>query len=344
MSGASQGLFIANIQMVNNGDRGKIQVDVNAGGKPVVSAAATHHFYTGSQRKIPTASVAVPVPFGTTPLLTSNPTSGSPQSSGLYFPFLDQAPMLGSWINMFSMTNGRGTTKTVTASSDGFLLVTIKALGNGPRGMVRINMETSEGWEYPSGSSIHTYTGSDDHISQNSFCVPIPAGTDWNLYYSTSSEGVEYTASWIPLSSNCFKAMIEVASGEVIQATTDGFLFGRVWATSDGGHGSMALQVSEDKAFESSMLVEGLASQNWHPDTDIYVSVNSAMVPVKKGAYYRIVSDQGVASSTKAYFVAAPDFFTPGINANPQLDNVAGCQDCLEPKPEQIATEQQSTE
>ncbi len=331
-NGISQGIFVANIQQLSNGDRGKLQVDVSAGGHTQVTALASHHYYTGSDRHIPMASVAVPVPLGAVPNLVCNPSSGGPESTASFFPFLGGAPMLGAWISMFSITNGRGSTNTVTANSDGFLLVTLKTLGNGPRGMIRMNIENGSSTEYPAGSSVHSYSGSDNHILQNSFCVPVQAGTQWNLYYNTTSEGVIYNASWIPLSSNNFQPVEDVTIGEVIQATVDGFFFGRVWAKANGGHGSMKLQISEDNAFDKKIISEGFASQQWNPEGDIYVSVNSAMVPVKKGDCYRAIAQQNdVNISTKAYFMPAPNFFT---SSNHALENtgVSGINDCLEPQ------------
>ncbi len=330
-AGISQGLFVANMEKTANGDRGQLKVDVNAGGKSQISAFASQHYYTGSDRHIPMASLCVPVPQGTIPKLSSSPSSGVPESTASFFPFLDGAPMLGSWISMFNITNGSGLTNTVTANSDGFLLVTLKTLSNGPRGMIRINIENNDSVEYPAGSSVHSYSASDNHIFQNSFCVPIKAGIQWSLYYNTTSDGVEYNASWIPLSSNSFQKTLDVAAGEVIKAPVDGFLFGRIWAKTNGGHGTLKLQSSDDHTFDSSIISQGSAAQQWNPEGDIYVSVNSAMIPIKKGCFYRAqVQKSDESISAKAYFIGAADFFT-SKDHSAASNEPNGIQGCLEP-------------
>ena len=253
------------------GGRGTIEATA---GPLAVQASA--HFYTSGDRWARMASFVVPAAKGVDALAEASPSSPPSPSTSLFQCLLgpsSDAPFFGA----VAPSGSSG-----TATSDGFMVVTVAQSANGDRGFATLTV----GATLRGACSMHYYTNGDTYYPENSFCVPITQGETWALTTTTTSGAPKFTSNWVPLQDLSMQTMSMRGAGTVYTANTDGFLVAVLNAT-DGGRATVQLQSAARSADLPNMPVYSCASVHFYPEHDTYLPCNAAMLPVQKGQVYQ---------------------------------------------------------
>jgi hypothetical protein len=317
------GICVASVSKTDDGARGKARLVVY-GDTSNITALASQHFYTSGFWNIwvPYASMAIPVPTGKSFEFVGDPASSVPSFECRYVPFIAAAPDFGSWSSLLTEPSpspavDSPTYVQQTASSDGFLLASIDCSAtDGSRGYIELQHQVGTSYKRLAGATAHRYSPHDRYVPWNSFCVPIPNGTEWQLAYETTSNAANFNAWWIPfVTPNATPSPFgtPVPAAGPTQVTSDGFLDGWVRAGNDGDRGTLTLRAGPNQTLDPDdpSCIQARASAHYWTSNDMHIRTNSAMIPVKQGWWYQAIQETSNGHpSFGVRFTPATNLFT----------------------------------
>ncbi len=275
----------------------------------VPCAYASGHLYGQDQRYAWMASLALPVQQGLRAELAQTTTFGTPLLPVFQSFALGRADGKASVLGASSsLSVSTAEPLTLAATSDGFLLVSLKYGGSGARGSATVTVDGL----LRGAASIHYYPGDDVHYPQESVLVPICNGETYTLTCDTTFGDVTYAAQWTPLSGAlCFQpAQQALAYGPpqpgalpltVSNVPTDGFLVFVI----DGrncdqtiGYGTIEMGPTGTALGPDAAM--SATSVNFYPGADTWLGCNSAVLPVPKGWSYNVTFDYSFAQPSAA--------------------------------------------
>ncbi|NUP05009.1 MAG: hypothetical protein HOW73_02995 [Polyangiaceae bacterium] len=197
-----------------------------------------------------------------------------------------------------------------TATTGGMLVAMISCTQDGARGYIQGYQTMGGGLAQCAAASGHYYKDHDEWIKYNSFCMPVPAGSAYQVKLVASHGSPTATAFWLPIEGDL--GLIEAPisdNGNVKQAETDGILLGMINAPDDGDRGSLKVYVADsEEDIEGDnykkLLPTMATSIHWYKDDDRWVPYNSVCVPIPRGMFYRAVtkSTSGTIASRLTWF------------------------------------------
>lgn len=277
---AGDGFVICSIEAAIDGNRGYVQAFDDASPDPTtLLATASQHYFVKDDRYVPSASLTMPTPNGTSFTAQKTPTSGMPTTS-LQFIGLGNVGEegMGSWQQV---TIG----SDLTAAADGFVVAYVDwNNSNGARGYVQ-GFQNSK---IVAGASQHYFTSSDIIVPTNSFCMPIAKGTPYKVVFTATAASPTAMAYFVPLSEAYlfFDSFQPRTENRVYQALTDGFLVAYLSAQTNGDRGFVQLSSYHDQNELARMGKLASTSIHYFTHDDIFVPYNTAMIPVSKNNFY----------------------------------------------------------
>lgn len=279
------GFLIGQIRAAENGERGYSDAMADPGQNPsTLRACASQHYYTDSDKWVPYASFVIPTPLNDSSTATKIPTSGNPFYT-LYH--VGMGNIDNSSFGTFESISKMST--PIIKSVDGFVIGYIDASNeNGARGVISGKMKIEGELETVAGSSVHYYSDSDVHVPKNSFCMPVPANTEFQIDFNPTSGNPLTGFFFVPFES---KDIILGAPKlrEVnlkFQAEEDGLLMSLLDTRSaDGGRSQITLYNNNSKDDLTNYPIAS-TSVHYYSGSDTWVPVNSAMIPISKNSHY----------------------------------------------------------
>ena len=279
------GFVLASIQSESNGDRGYLHASegTDQSSLPNRATASQHHY--GAVR-IPDSSLMMPVrgekagteKAGTSFVANEKLTSGQPSTSAKYVGFAIQDDPLDAYENV--------ELNTTHTSTGGFVVAYVDwNKDDGSRGYIHGLLDGA----IVAGASQHRYWDQNIIVPTNSFCMPVPAQSTFQVKFEITSGNPIAGAFFVPLAGNLSLSKPENRQeGIGHPAKTDGFLVAYLHQTADGNCGSVKLY-SHSNATD--LTLGELASTSIHYWTGgqpgPYVPCNTATIPVSKGNYYK---------------------------------------------------------
>ena len=201
---------------------------------------------------------------------------------------------------------------------DGFLFVSIEKGQDGDCGGVKglfkekvIEKVIEDGTEKAiekeiekdiAGSYVHWDTKSFDGnpgkaatIPALSFCIPVPAGTQFSLVFEPYPDRVNQLkvfAHWLPLVDERWKMekAVPVTLNTPISAETDGILHGWIRQKNNGDRGMLKFYTGDDAVnVNPARKPCAAASMHYYKEHWRWYLYSSAMIPVAKGTFYKAV-------------------------------------------------------
>ncbi len=280
------GFFVGTITKKDNGDRGWLVSSNDTSENPTTNRVfASQHYYTDSDKQIPSASFLLPAKNGNTSVSNANPTSGYPTTVLNYIALgdIDEA-MLQDWLPVDLGSEH-------IASTDGFVVSYVDWNdSNGARGYVigAQYSSTLNKWVNIAGASQHKYSGSDIHVPNNSFTMPVRKDTKYKVLFTATSPNPVAKAFFVPISSTIsfFKDYETRTANNNFHAKTDGFLVAYLAMKNNGDRGYVDLFSYPN---EANLLKNGKLSStsiHYYTGSDVQVPYNTATIPVAKNNYY----------------------------------------------------------
>lgn len=270
------GFVLATIKATNNGDRGyilgyaEVSIDPKA-----MRAAASQHFYTGSDVWAPSASLLMPVANGATYKMTGIATSGKPSMNATFIGIGDSdVSTLGNYVQISPNTS-------IIAPQDGFVLAYIYAGNNGDRGDIHFNIN---GKNY-AGSSAHNYNGSDHIVQYNSFMIPVKNGATYKVQSTPTCGRPTVEAFFVPIqqADAVLGDYQSLDANHTYMASTDGFLIGYLDANGNGNRGEVTISCYPAPGQPGALLLETATSVHDYHESDSWLTFQTATLPVPKG-------------------------------------------------------------
>ena len=277
------------VQLISSGSKGDPKED-DIG----TAAGATYtHRDVRFDRWIECNSICLPVPQGGSfrTRFGSDPKA-SPDARLI---FVSSNLHFGQWQSLSDKSESWKEPKIM--NEDGFLFVSIQAK-NGERGGVKGMVK---GWEI-AGSYVQNREESKEWIEQQSFCMPVPGGTEFSITFergqgSPNTDGPTVKTYWMPLDDTRWKMQetVPVTLNTQIPAETDGILHGWIQQTANGNRGMLKLYMGDDAVnVPPERLPCAAASMHYYNshDHNCWVLYSSVMIPVAKGTPYKAVFSQ----------------------------------------------------
>jgi hypothetical protein len=269
---ATAGFALASMQIAADGPRGSVVVSCG-----LLEGSAFAHANRRGDTWYACNSICMPVPAGAKWRAAFASSSGAPDARLLFVPSrLELGPAEVRIVGKH------------TSQAAGFLFVSLNAVTNGHRGQA----SCAVGGVDIARISVHQNTPSDERMNRSCFCVPVSAGSEYEIKSDPSSGNPEIKIWWIPLAGTGW-ALDQFAPVPLDQdctekrAATAGFLYGYIDCP-HGARGAVKLQSSSDSTVLDTLSA---ASAHWNKPSDRWMPANSVMLPVANDAPYRVVKE-----------------------------------------------------
>lgn len=189
--------------------------------------------------------------------------------------------------------------------ADGFLLATIEATTDGPRGYVQCFDDPSEDPTTVRGcAGQHWFTVRDHWIPVTSAMIPTPHGTSFTTVFTPTAAEPRCTALHCGLGNigdASLGAWQAITVNKAINAPSDGFVVAFIDCNDvDGARGYIQCAI---KGANGIQTIAG-ASQHYFLKSDIQVRCNSFCVPMRSGVTYDVAFlATALTPTAQAYFV-----------------------------------------
>ena len=294
------GFFSVSLETTGDGNRGDLSVRTDASPEAGTARGGASVQWSDPFDRMQQASAFTPVRANDHYGSSIGSTNGNVSAQAQFQPF----PQLGfgDWEEI------GGNVVIPGRQQDGFV---VAYAGNGGRDQVLGQQSVDGQMVTCAGFSIHEYESSDVWISANSFCMPVPRGSDVMIIW-VGEAGIPSTpagkAYWIPMGDAYrLKPPIGFNVNEVNAAEEDGILLAVVNANDVGevglefptSYGTLDLQVSGSSDF-SDPVSRARAGAEMNTLADKLVPLNSATAMVRKGETFSAAFTQGDDSNAGA--------------------------------------------
>lgn len=252
----------------------------------IASTAAYAHWSPNNDIWNKHSGICMPVPAGNYVKLGSYTTTGNSNAQASR---VRTTLKFGAWRQAFPTGLRAMADQQHRAESDGFLVVCVWTSFDGPRGGALAFIDGVN----VAGASVHNYVKDLAYISAQSFCVPVPAGSAYQVQPHIDVGDVRVRAYWLPIVDDRWmlrKAEKREPDTIYTADASDGILHGWIHG-GPGERGSIACYTGPDASAPTSGASYAAASVHYDDDRDKHINWSSVMLPVAMNAYYKVATE-----------------------------------------------------